>query len=321
MAGLFDGDQCVTMITDGERERGIGRRSLAPALLVLCAALAGRERNKQSAILVIRRKKIREGPALCPRFRAKRQPLIKLSYAPLDSHLDRILAVESAQPDRLCEVLAEQILLLVSGQLEDASPKGENASVLAANDHASTWTRKIVFEELEEKPEAAARAADGLVAEPIPTIVVDDALPAVGTDEVRHVEPDRSPRQQRRSRHPDRSARLGGDAQRLAKEPLLLDRVNGRVSLARTRTKGPTGIDQTDTLRQRLLKPMPNRAPRPHVLRLFLNPDNLGEVRVLLKKFGIGRHGERIQLLESSNSETADVIEAFVAHHVVVDPT
>src|ERR671930_6107 len=68
-------------------------------------------------------------------------------------------------------------------------------------------------------------------------------------------------------------------AQRLADDAILLAQVRGRVALARARPPRPADVPKHDTHRQRLLEPVPDRAPGAHVLRLFLCPDELLEVR------------------------------------------
>ena len=88
--------------------------------------------------------------------------------------------------ERLDDVATDEIGVAVPGQLEDAAPGREDARVAVADDEAGLGRRVVVLEQLEEKPERAAPALDGLHREPVVAVEVDRALLAVGADEERH---------------------------------------------------------------------------------------------------------------------------------------
>ena len=82
--------------------------------------------------------------------------------------------------------MPEQVGLAVPGELEHAATDRDDASVVVTDDEGRVGARVVVLEQLEQEPEAALRAADGLVAQPLAAILVDDAPLAVRADEERH---------------------------------------------------------------------------------------------------------------------------------------
>ena len=78
---------------------------------------------------------------------------------------DRALALlEAAEAEGLDDVLAHQVAFAVARQLEDAAARGEDATVLVAGDKPGVRGRVVVVQQLEEEPEPAALARDGLAA-------------------------------------------------------------------------------------------------------------------------------------------------------------
>src|SRR6202041_2209819 len=69
------------------------------------------------------------------------------------------------------------------------------------------------------------------------------------------------------------------EGERGESDAVLLDRVRGRVSLGRTRAPRPPDVADGDA-GGGLLEPVPDTAPRAHVLRFLLRPDDLAEARV-----------------------------------------
>src|SRR5262249_51208411 len=83
--------------------------------------------------------------------------------------------------------VAHEIALRVTRQLEDATPGGEDAAGLIADDEPGRGRRVVVVHQLEEKAEPAPATADGRrVEQALPPIVVDRPLLAIGADEVGH---------------------------------------------------------------------------------------------------------------------------------------
>src|SRR4029079_1249308 len=82
----------------------------------------------------------------------------------------------------------DQILLAVTGQLEDVAAGREHARVLVADDEAGVRRGVGILEQLEQEPEPAAVAGDGLAGQPFHPVVVDRAVLAVRADEVRDAE-------------------------------------------------------------------------------------------------------------------------------------
>src|SRR5439155_23936114 len=91
-----------------------------------------------------------------------------------------------AEVEALQEVGAEQFLLAVAHELEDASPGREDPSFLVADDEPRVRRRVVVVHQLEQEAEPAALAGDGHVVDLLQPVVVDRALLAVWADEVGH---------------------------------------------------------------------------------------------------------------------------------------
>ena len=99
-----------------------------------------------------------------------------------------LAVLEPSEAECFDDVLAHQIGISVAGQLEDATARREDATVLVAGNEAGVRRRVVVVEQLEEEPEPAPFARDGLLQDALSAIVVDRAILAVGkhTDEKRH---------------------------------------------------------------------------------------------------------------------------------------
>src|SRR5436190_20362334 len=99
-------------------------------------------------------------------------------------------------------------------------------------------------------------------------------------------------------------------AQSFAQDAVLLAQVRGGVALARAGAPRPADEAERHALRRPFvsdravgdaserLEPVPDRAPRAHVLRLLLRPDELLEIRERLDQLGRGGDRERIELLQ-----------------------
>src|SRR5439155_10647375 len=113
-----------------------------------------------------------------------------------------------------------------------------------------------------------------------------------------------------------RSAAQAPLAQGRARDPVLLDAVRGRVALGGTGPPRASDVAKLDACRG-LLEPVANRAPRAHVLRLLLRPDDLLEARMGRdqRRGCLGR--ERVELLETGDRD--GVRPRLVAGQVVID--
>src|SRR3954453_13853414 len=86
--------------------------------------------------------------------------------------------------------------------------------------------------------------------------------------------------------------------ERFAGDPVLLEQVRGRVALARAGPPRAADEAEADAFRQRVLEAVTDRAPRPHVLRLLLRPDDLLERGIAVRERGGGLDRERVELLD-----------------------
>src|SRR5688500_10270713 len=108
------------------------------------SSCAGRQRDEDSAVVVIGREDVRgDGLDLaCPR--TKLDLLAKSPHAPLERERDRALAlVEAAEAERIDHVLAHQLAFAVARQLEDAASGGENAPGPVASDEPRVRGRVV----------------------------------------------------------------------------------------------------------------------------------------------------------------------------------
>src|SRR5579862_2137102 len=103
---------------------------------------------------------------------------------------------------------------------------------------------------------------------------------------------------------PPRAEELRLGPERGADDAVLLAQVRGRIPLARARAPRAADVEERDALRLRLLEPVANRPPCAHVLRLFLHPDELAEVRVAGEQRLRLLDREGIQLLEPRNGDS-----------------
>src|SRR5215208_2740180 len=121
-----------------------------------------------------------------------------------------------------------------------------------------------------------------------------------------------------RKRLPPRRRRSGPLRKSGPSDPVLLEPVGGRVALRRRRSPGPADVAKRYAVRG-ALEPMADRAPRPHVLRLLLHPQDLAHVRVLAHEFRSRVDRERIQLLEPPDGDVPRARACLVPDDVVVD--
>src|SRR5688572_7437565 len=151
------------------------------------SSCAGRQRDEDPAIVVIGREDVRgDGLDLaCPR--TKLDLLAEPPHAPLEGQRDRALPVlEAAEAECVDHVLAHQLALAVSRELENAAAGCEDAPGAVAGYEARVRGGVVVVEELEEEAEAATLARDRMAEEALPAVVVDGAVLAVRADEEGH---------------------------------------------------------------------------------------------------------------------------------------
>ena len=107
-------------------------------------------------------------------------------HAPLERDRRRILAVLRPEREALHQLVAEHVLLPVARELEHTPADRDHASIAVADNEARVRPRVVVLEQLEQEAEATARAADRLVGQPLPAILVDHSTLAVRADERGH---------------------------------------------------------------------------------------------------------------------------------------
>ena len=113
-----------------------------------------------------------------------------------------------------------------------------------------------------------------------------------------------------------------GNAERDTHDAVLLELMGRRIALARR--GAPRAPDVGDARHRRaragrVVETVPDRAPRPHVLRLLLRPDDLLEPRQAGDQLGDRVDRERIELLQPGNGDARRAGARAVADDVVVD--
>src|SRR5262245_27616437 len=92
-----------------------------------------------------------------------------------------------------------------------------------------------------------------------------------------------------------------------------------RVALARACAPRPACVRDVDAVRSRHLEPVPDRAPRTHVLRLLLRPDELAELGVRGHQGGRGLDWEGVELLDPGDGNGPCVAALLMPLDVVVE--
>src|SRR4029450_2758400 len=135
--------------------------------------LARRQGDEQPAVLVVRGEEVGRHRLRDPRAGPELVRLVELAADPLAGAPGRVPAAGgSLQPERVHDVPADQLRLLVARQLEDAAARGEHPRVAIADDEAGARRGVVVVEELEQEPEAAPLAGRRLVEQALAAVVV-----------------------------------------------------------------------------------------------------------------------------------------------------
>src|SRR4051812_22208432 len=114
-------------------------------------------------------------------------------------------------------------------------------------------------------------------------------------------------------RHPHARVERGPD------DPVLLERVGGRVALARARALGPADVAELEVAREDVQQARRHVRAGAHVPRLLLDPQDLAQVRVardLLQDLGLG---EGVEQLDAGDRDVLLALARGVALEVVVD--
>src|SRR5205807_8748005 len=145
------------------------------------------ERDEQSAVLVVGGEEVGRDVLTLPGARTQLELLAEPSHTPFERDLGRVLLRrETVEPEAIDQVGAQQLLLAVAHELEDASTRREDPSLLVADDEPGVRRRVVVVHQLEQEAEPAALARDGNVVDLLQPVVIDGALLAVRADEVGH---------------------------------------------------------------------------------------------------------------------------------------
>src|ERR1022692_2360312 len=149
---------------------------------------AGRcEHEQQSAVVVVCREEVGGRARGEVGVGPQRRGLPERPHPPLEDRRDVILAVLEAQPELLRERLTDDLLLLIAGQLERSPAAADHATLAVGHEERRVRRRVVVVEQLEEKREAAVRAAPIFTAKRLIAVRCERAVAAVGADEwVRH---------------------------------------------------------------------------------------------------------------------------------------
>src|SRR5919106_5959872 len=97
--------------------------------------------------------------------------------------------------------------------------------------------------------------------------------------------------------------------------------MQGRIALALARTPRAADVLHSRDVgcaRRRLFEAVPDRAPRAHVLRLLLRPDDLADLGIRSDELGDLLERERIELLETTDRDIGRDGPMLVRHDVVV---
>ena len=158
-------------------------RHLQRALSAAVRPALRRQRDEQTAVVVIGGEHVCDDRLLLAAPRADRELLAEAPHAPFAGELDR-LGVGEVQ--RIDDVASHQVRLGEAGQLEDAPADREHAALLVGDEQAGVGRRVVVVEQLEEEPEPAVPAGGRLHGEALACVDVERALLALRTDVVRH---------------------------------------------------------------------------------------------------------------------------------------
>src|SRR2546425_5158744 len=110
----------------------------------MCTSAARRERDQQPAVLVVGGEEVGGDPLLLTAARTQTKAFAEPADAPFERQLGRIpLRLETAEPEPLDDVRAEELLLGIPGDLEDAPPGGENPRIGVADDEAGVRRRVV----------------------------------------------------------------------------------------------------------------------------------------------------------------------------------
>src|SRR5918998_1649435 len=161
--------------------------SAVEARIPVRGRLARSDRNEEAAVLVVGGKEVAPDGLPNASARRERQLLVESSHAPLDGDLGRIRPVERVEAESLRHLAPEEVVFREAGQLEEAPAHGDDTAIVVADDERGRRPRVVVVHELEQEPEATARAPDRLMRQTVTAIVVDVPPPTVRADEKGHV--------------------------------------------------------------------------------------------------------------------------------------
>jgi hypothetical protein len=109
--------------------------------------------------------------------------LVEGAHAPLQHGPHRIVGVVEAQAEHVAHRPTDDALVVETGQLERAAAAADDAALGVADEESGVRGGVVVVEQLEQKSEAAPRAALRLTAEACGAIGLGGAVSAVRADE------------------------------------------------------------------------------------------------------------------------------------------
>src|ERR671937_796232 len=154
--------------------------------LVIRSGLRG-EDEQETTVLVVGREDVRLRRLRTVALGVNGHRLVEHSYTPLERRADVVVAVLEGESQHVAHWLAQRIRLAETGELAHALAEADHARVLVADHKGGVGRGVVIVEQLEQEPEAAFGAALRASSETCGAVPRERAIPAVGTDEVRHV--------------------------------------------------------------------------------------------------------------------------------------
>src|SRR3954447_6801000 len=153
--------------------------------LVIGSGLRG-EDEQQATVLVVGREYVRLRGLGAVALGVHGHGLVEYPHAPLERRADVVVAVLKGEAEHVPHRLTERVGLAEPGELAHAAAEPDHSRVLIADHERSVGRRVVVVEQLEQEAEAALGAALGASCETCGALPRERAIPAVGTDEMRH---------------------------------------------------------------------------------------------------------------------------------------
>src|SRR3954449_3286372 len=132
--------------------------------LVIGSGLRG-EDEQQAAVLVVGREYVRLRGLGAVALSVHGHGLVEHPNAPLERRADVVVAVLEGEAEHVLHRTADHVGVAEAGELAGAAAGADQAALLVGDEERGVGRRVVVVEQLEEKAEAAVRAAARAIAE------------------------------------------------------------------------------------------------------------------------------------------------------------